>query len=358
MPYICGKCKRDFKARCRLERHMAKKIPCDAPRPHVCECGKTFLNLSALFKHKKGCDGQQPERRRQLTLKDAQDAARKREGECLSTDYEGVNSVMLWQCKFKHEAWPMSLNSVRNRGHWCPTCAGNLRLDLSIAQQAALKRGGRCLSTDYRGSRHDLEWACRLGHKWEASLNEVKDAGRWCPTCAGNQRLDISVARQVALEKGGKCLSDTYVNSISRLEWICKFGHIWSATLNSVKDRKTWCPRCRESKGETETRAIFEELLSASFPKTRPSFLGGLELDGYNEDLSLAFEYNGFQHYEFVPYFHPNGLPDLIAQKERDERKKQLCDDDGITLITVPYNETDKFSYIAHELFVLGYIDA
>ncbi|CAG8852344.1 16121_t:CDS:1, partial [Gigaspora margarita] len=37
----------------------------------------------------------------------------------------------------------------------------------------------------------------------------------------------------------------------------------------------------------------------------------GLHLDGYNEELGLAFEYSGNQYYQIVPFFHPQGQMNL-----------------------------------------------
>jgi hypothetical protein len=57
-----------------------------------------------------------------------------------------------------------------------------------------------------------------------------------------------------------------------------------------------------------------------------------IELDIFIPSLSLAFEYQGTQHY------HPHFLKgDPKEQQIRDQLKKQLCKDNGITLIQVPY---------------------
>ncbi len=97
-----------------------------------------------------------------------------------------------------------------------------------------------------------------------------------------------------------------------------------------------------ESKGEIECRRAIEKLTGHKFPKTRPSFLmnvvsgHNLELDCYNDELQMAVEYNGEQHYKFIPYFHSS--KDAFQNlKYRDEMKQRLCKENGINLITVPY---------------------
>jgi hypothetical protein len=65
------------------------------------------------------------------------------------------------------------------------------------------------------------------------------------------------------------------------------------------------------------------------FPKCRPEWLrteqgGQLELDGYNESLALAFEYQG-------PY-HTSS-----SQIRRDREKRLRCEERGIKLIEIPF---------------------
>ena len=82
----------------------------------------------------------------------------------------------------------------------------------------------------------------------------------------------------------------------------------------------------RDSRGETETRQCLEAYFRRPFPKSRPDFMVNpvtgsqynLELDCYNESLRLAVEYQGEQHYKFIPYFHKNREA-FLNQKYRDE---------------------------------------
>jgi hypothetical protein len=79
------------------------------------------------------------------------------------------------------------------------------------------------------------------------------------------------------------------------------------------------------------------------FKKERPKWLRNdvtgrpIELDIYCDALKLAVEYQGKQHYEFVPFFH--GTVDKFqAQVARDILKVKGCQDKGINLICVPFS--------------------
>ena len=49
--------------------------------------------------------------------------------------------------------------------------------------------------------------------------------------------------RELARAKGGKCLSNKYINAKTKMKWQCKEGHEWIAHSNNVKTG-TWCPYC------------------------------------------------------------------------------------------------------------------
>jgi hypothetical protein len=129
-------------------------------------------------------------------------------------------------------------------------------------------------------------------------------------------------------------------------------------TTKETKRRRSPAPP-RESKGEMECRRVLQYLFKRPFNKDRPDFLrnpvtGGnfnLELDCYDPELKIAVEYNGVQHYQYVPYFHKNKEA-FLNQKYRDQMKRQKCREQGIVLIEVPNTVKleDIKGYIEKEL--------
>jgi hypothetical protein len=107
-------------------------------------------------------------------------------------------------------------------------------------------------------------------------------------------------------------------------------------------------------KGETKTRDTLRRLTGHRFPKSRRVLPGGKELDGFCEELGIAFEYDGEQHYKYVPHFHRNGKIDLYRQKGMDLAKDAWCEQLLIVLIRVRYDVADIEAYLREELELLG----
>ena len=116
----------------------------------------------------------------------------------------------------------------------------------------------------------------------------------------------------------------------------------------------------KTSKGEKECRRVAEQKFKKRFIKIRPAFLTNaitgqaLELDCYNSDLNLAVEFNGRQHYEYIPFFHKT-RDDFVKQQYRDEYKRLLCERNHIMLITVPYNVPSIQNYLLRRFAELGF---
>lgn len=69
-----------------------------------------------------------------------------------------------------------------------------------------------------------------------------------------------------------------------------------------------------------------------------------LELDLLNEEIGVAIEYNGYQHYVFPNKWHPQteeGVAAFLRGVRNDELKPMLCNKEGVYLIVVPYSAHD-----------------
>lgn len=115
-----------------------------------------------------------------------------------------------------------------------------------------------------------------------------------------------------------------------RNTYVCPADHEFKAT--AYKAQKSKCPRCKIYKGEHTTRLIFEEIYKQPFPNQRPTWLCGLELDGYCEPLGIAFEFQGEQHYKYIRKFHKSKKA-FMVQLQNDAKKVQLCKDIKLYII-------------------------
>ena len=73
----------------------------------------------------------------------------------------------------------------------------------------------------------------------------------------------------------------------------------------------------------------------------RPDFY----LPGYN----LIIEYDGVQHFKPLKFF--GGEEKLRERQKNDELKKQLCEENGIEVIKIPYWEYNNIEKILEERF-------
>lgn len=292
-----------------------------------------------------------------LTIEDMQTLANSRGGQCLSKQYFGAQTKLRWQCAKGHK-WKAQPNCVKNDNTWCPYCSGKAKHTIEAMKLLARNRGGECLSDRYVNAFSKLRWLCAKGHEWKATASSIKNHGTWCPICApdvvaAKLSLGLDEMRELARARGGECLSDSYPRGRGgKLRWRCRDGHEWESTPAAVKHAGQWCPTCSSGLSERLCRAMFEAIFGKKFPKYRPLWLKNsrgkrMELDGYCEELKVAFEYHGIQHFTETPHFHRKISLDM--RRKDDKTKQLLCKQNYVALIEVPYNvkpeKLQKFIY-------------
>ena len=222
---------------------------------------------------------------------------------------------------------------------------------ISRLQKLVQVKNGWFDPDEYQNRRTPVTFKCDKGHEWSVQPQSVL-SGSWCRTCwekneAGRHlKVDgLAQAREIANLREGECLSAEYKTSNAPMLWCCVNKHEWQAALSDIK-KGGWCPQCGGGVRERLCRYYIEELTKLKFPKARPAWLinakGNLmELDGYCEQISLAFEHQGQQHYKAVEHF--NRRQETLQRRiEDDQKKKDLCVAHEVELLEIPFYVGDE----------------
>src|SRR6201996_7507566 len=85
---------------------------------------------------------------------------------------------------------------------------------------------------------------------------------------------------------------------------------------------------------ETTCLEFLHEISAITYEKTRPAWLGRLELDAYNSKYNIAFEMQDPYHYTEIMCHSPIARGNVLV---RDVVKSQECHYKGVLLVTVPF---------------------
>ncbi len=204
-------------------------------------------------------------------------------------------------------------------------------LDKRLAQKGVV-RVGEFISTHANTKMKYI----LCGHIVEMAPSSVFRA-RSCPKCAGHVRVTKEEYIAFAKQFNGEIVVQGGGVSEKSL-WRCQMGHEFEGAYSAMKYHNRFCPRCFSSHSEEVARALAEHLLGVRFKKRKLRELRGdmrypLELDMYNEDLRLAIEHHGEQHYK--PQKNWGGLKAFRLIQKRDEEKRLGCKKLGIELLEV-----------------------
>ena len=196
----------------------------------------------------------------------------------------------------------------------------------------------------YEGDKTKINIWCTIHKEYfsQRPNDHIKDS-QGCPDCGilsmakSQTKSEELYIRQVTELHNGLYNYDklVYITTNDKVQIQCKkHGYFWQRASAHLSGQG--CPHCGEWKSEQLCREIFEELFLFKFPKSRPEFLKRKEYDGFNEDLKIAFEYNGKQHYEYIPFFHKT-FEEFESQKKRDLEKREISLQQGVILIEIPF---------------------
>jgi DNA-directed RNA polymerase subunit RPC12/RpoP len=210
----------------------------------------------------------------------------------------------------------------------------------------AMLKGGVCLSKEYINNKKQMAWKCgKCFHEWTTCFKSININGQWCPKCSGKLNNNMEIVREVAESRGGKCLSVEYNGNKKHMRWKCgKCSHEWFARFDRVK-HGTWCPNCRRSWGE---RAIVKYLNTNSIEHVPEYILrdcNNCRFDFYLPELNTAIEYDGVQHFGIHKKYAPNEET-LSRRRNMDVKKTIYCINKKINLLRISYTKLNHINNV------------
>jgi len=162
----------------------------------------------------------------------------------LSTEYKNAHQKLSYVCPKGHEHKISWVGWCRP--HRCPYCAGQGKPTIDFIQHAFKKDGYKLLSKIYINSKTKLKYICCAGHKHSITWSDWKSGYR-CPYCNGNPIITIDYVREKFGVDGYELLATSYINNKTKLGYSCPENHIHSITWND------WiggyrCPTCANIK--------------------------------------------------------------------------------------------------------------
>lgn len=142
-----------------------------------------------------------------------------------------------------------------------------------------------------------------------------------------------------------------YINARTNVCIVCKkHGEFWQNPNNHINGQG--CPICKYSAGE---QLIYNWLVNNSIKFVHQKEIEIHKIARNTNKVIVDFfvkhnnqqyfiEYDGKQHFEYVPYFHRGGVIDFEKQINRDKMLEEFCNihKDKVTLIRFNHMQTEQ----------------
>lgn len=161
--------------------------------------------------------------------------------------------------------------------------------------------------------------------------------GQGCPVCryiksAKNNRKEVEKFIEDARKIHGDRYDYSKVNYINNKTKVCIIcpihGEFWQSPISHING-KHGCPTCDESHLERDIRLLLVNENEEFIQEYKTNWLGLQTLDFYLPKYNVAIECQGKQHFGLGGWISK----DFESIKERDERKRKLCEENGVKLL-------------------------
>lgn len=189
------------------------------------------------------------------------------------------------------------------------------------------------------------------GKLWNATPNEILSGYR-CIHCYGNVLLSHEeFERRVYNQRGNEySVVGKYKNFSTKVSMKHnKCGCMWDVAPSTFLGKKSGCPKCNQSKGESRTERYLLNNGINYIPQMKYSDLVGVNnmpfsYDFYLPDYNILVEYQGQQHEHAVAWF--GGEERFARQQEIDKMKRDYAKKHNIDLLEIWYYDFENIEKI------------
>lgn len=270
----------------------------------------------------------------------------------LSTEYKNAVSKLEYVASCGHES-QIRLNDLKSgHGIVCKKCAllrgaaqrKRTTLDVFHIFESV---GCKCVEPfEYKDNKTKIRYVCSCGHESTCSLNDFLRHTKnklLCPACNSkkvhlHQTKSIDEIKDMFFASGCQLLSKKYTGNRQKLNYIASCGHQSIITFNDFSQgHGIECPHCARNRLSERT---IESILISHFKSVEHEYKISYDdgsygfLDFFIPSENTAIEFNGRQHYEWIPYFH-HSISDFSSQQKRDAKKREYCMSHKIRLIEI-----------------------
>ncbi len=276
----------------------------------------------------------------------------KKANEIYGEKYDYSKSVFLgWHtkvcviCPEHGEFWVCPSNHISTHNHCgCPKCAGKYRTLEEFIKMAKKIHGDKYdySKVNFVNMQTKICIICpKHGDFWMTPNDHVHNRG--CCKC-GKEKLHLlfSKTNREFIDEATKVHGEKY--DYSKVEYfnakrkvciIChEHGDFWITPDRHLHGGG--CPICGQIHKSVDVLANILTKNKIKFEREKMfEWLNKQRLDFYLPEYNLAIEYQGEQHFKPVKYF--GGEKRFIDRIERDERKYNICQQNGVQIIYVSF---------------------
>lgn len=201
------------------------------------------------------------------------------------SNYMGMHSKIECVCEAGHHWTAIAQDLVRGTG--CPKCAaikrGKKRAKTHkqfVEELYAINPSVSVIGT-YKNAKTKIELRCKEGHKW-ITLPDTALRGSECLTCCNIQsslkqrKSHEQFAEEVHNLQPDIVVLGKYVNSTTKIEFMCSKGHKWKTAPYNILSGCS-CPNCKAEKASAEKTKTHEQFIQ--------------ELSDVNPDVTILGTY-------------------------------------------------------------------